>query len=106
MMSTVPSTHGEKRRTTRLFDIGSIRGLLLIASVATILLTAIAITMASVVISLRNGRREAVDRLELVAELKGVGIDEWVRDVNSALFASVRALTTSAGALILAPLPR
>jgi len=94
--STMPSTPDAKRRPSSLFDIRSIRGRLLLASVATILLTALAITVASVVISLRNGRREAVDRLELVAELKGVGIDEWVREVNTTLATPLQQAPDSA----------
>ncbi|MGD2147009.1 MAG: HAMP domain-containing protein, partial [Anaerolineae bacterium] len=85
MMSTRPSTPKKKRQTNRSLAIGSIRGRLLLASVVTIFLTAMVISVASVAISLRNGRREAVERLELVAELKGVEIDEWVRQVSSTL---------------------
>jgi GAF domain-containing protein/HAMP domain-containing protein len=88
-MSIVPPIP-EEERTARLFDIGTIRTRLLVASVVTILLTAIAISAASIVISLRNGRREAVDRLELVASLRGVEIDEWVKGVNSTLAGSMQ----------------
>jgi GAF domain-containing protein/HAMP domain-containing protein len=69
---------------------GTIRSRLLIASVATILLTAIAISAASIAISLRNGRREATDRLELVAALRQVEIDEWVKGVNNTLAGSLQ----------------
>ncbi|MGD8967549.1 MAG: GAF domain-containing protein [Anaerolineae bacterium] len=80
----------ETRRTTHVFGLGTIRTRLLIVSVATILLTAIAISAASAAISLRNGRREAIDRLELVASLRGIEIDEWVKDVNSTLAGSMQ----------------
>jgi GAF domain-containing protein/HAMP domain-containing protein len=70
--------------------ITTIRARLPIMSVATVLMTAIAISSGSILIGFRNGQRQAIDRLELVATLREVEIDSWVQHIQSTLAGSLQ----------------
>lgn len=70
----------------RLIRIGSIRTSLLIASIATVSLSAAAITAGSVWIGIRNGQQQAIDRLELVATLKENEFETWMDSIYDDLF--------------------
>lgn len=70
--------------------ITTIRARLPIISVATVLVTAVAISTASILIGFRNGQRQAIDRLDLVATLREVEIDSWVRHIQSTLAGSLQ----------------
>ncbi len=71
-------------------QITTIRTRLVIVSAATVLLTALAISAGSILIGYRNGQREAVDRLELVATLREVEIDGWIQHVQDTLAGSLQ----------------
>ncbi len=68
----------------------TIQARLFIMSVATVLLTAIAISAGSILIGSRNGQRQAIERLELVASLREVEIDNWIQDVQDTLAGSLQ----------------
>lgn len=68
----------------------TIRGRLFMISVVTVLVTAVAISASSILIGLRNGRRQATDRLGLVATLRVVEIDNWVQDIQDTLAGSLQ----------------
>jgi GAF domain-containing protein/HAMP domain-containing protein len=68
----------------------TIRTRLLILSVATVLLTALAISAGNIIIGFRSGREQALDRLELVASLRQVEIDDWVSDIKDTLAGSLQ----------------
>jgi len=67
----------------------TIRARLLVVSIATVLLTAIAISAGTIVIGFRNGREQVIDRLELVALLRQIEIDGWKSDLTDTLAGSV-----------------
>ncbi|MEA3376650.1 MAG: GAF domain-containing protein [Chloroflexota bacterium] len=71
-------------------QITTIRTRLVIVSAATVLLTTLAISAGSILIGYRNGQREAVDRLELVATLREVEIDGWVQHIQDTLAGSLQ----------------
>jgi len=68
----------------------TIRARLLAISIGTVLLTAVAIGTATILIGFRNGREQAVDRLELVASLRTTEIDNWVSDIRDRLAGSLQ----------------
>jgi len=68
----------------------TIRGRLFTLSVATVLVTAVAISAGSISTGYRDGQRQAIDRLELVATLRTVEIDDWVQTVQSTLAGSLQ----------------
>lgn len=68
----------------------SIRARLLVVSIATVLLTAVAISAGSIVIGFQNGREQAIDRLELVTSLREIEIDAWISDVKATLAGSLQ----------------
>ena len=70
--------------------LGTIRGRLFMISVATVLVTAIAISAGSISIGYRNGRRQVTDRLGLVATLRVIEIDNWVQNTQTALAGSLQ----------------
>jgi GAF domain-containing protein/HAMP domain-containing protein len=68
----------------------TIRGRLFMVSVATVLLTAAAISAGSMLTGFRDGRRQATDRLELVATLRVIEIDNWIQEVQNTLAGSLQ----------------
>ena len=74
----------------RAFSVGTIRARLLITSVVTILLTAIAIRLGSMLIEVQAGQQQAIDRLEVVATLREVEVEKWIEDVQRALAGSLQ----------------
>jgi GAF domain-containing protein/HAMP domain-containing protein len=68
----------------------TIRARLLVVSIATVLLTAVAISAGAIVIGFRYGRQQAIDRLELVASLREVEIDDWISDIRHTLSGSLQ----------------
>ena len=67
--------------------VGVIRARLLVAFVGMVLLTTAAITIASVVVEVQNGERQAIEQLELRIEFKQVEIQAWTNDVQANLTA-------------------
>ena len=70
-------------------EVSTIRARLLVVSVGTVVLTAVAITAGTIIIGFRNGRDQAIDRLQLVAMLREVEIEGWSADVRGRLGESV-----------------
>jgi GAF domain-containing protein/HAMP domain-containing protein len=70
-------------------QVATIRARLLILSVATVLLTTLAISVGTIIIGFRNGREQAIDRLELVASLREIEIDGWISDMKDTLAGAV-----------------
>ena len=70
--------------------IKTIRGRLFTISVFIVFVTALAIGTGSILVGLRDGRRQAIDRLELVATLRIVEIDNWVRTIQNTLAGSLQ----------------
>jgi len=63
----------------------TIRGRLLVGFVVISLLPAIAISAGSMVVGFYNGRQQAVDRLESVAALREIEIDNWISSLQNEL---------------------
>ncbi len=66
-------------------QVTTIRVRLLVVSILAVVLTAAAITAGTTIIGFRNGREQAIDRLQLVAMLREVEIEGWSADVRGRL---------------------
>lgn len=68
----------------------AIRMRLLLTSVLVVLLTAVVVATALVLVGSQNGRQQAINQLESIANIKQGEIDDWVAGVESDLDAVVR----------------
>ncbi|MBU0702959.1 MAG: GAF domain-containing protein [Chloroflexi bacterium] len=83
------------------FRIGTIRTRLLIAFVLMVLLTAVAISAASVVLGFRSGRQQVINQLESVATLKEAEISSWVHNLQIDLASALIGQQTAQHAVLL-----
>ncbi len=68
---------------------GTIRTRLLVVSIGAVLLTAVAVSVGTIIVGFRSGREQAIDRLELVSLLREIEIDGWASDMKGTLAGSV-----------------
>jgi GAF domain-containing protein/HAMP domain-containing protein len=68
----------------------TIRARLLALSITTVLLTAVAISAATILIGFRDGREQAIDRLELVTSLRESALDRWISGIKATLSGSLQ----------------
>jgi len=67
------------------FKTSTIRARLLIGFVLMTLLPTIGVSVGTVAVSYVSGRRQAIDRLESVAALKGRAVEEWINSLQTEL---------------------
>jgi GAF domain-containing protein/HAMP domain-containing protein len=79
----------------------AIRLRLLLSSALVVLLTAVVVATALVVVGSRNGRQQAINQLEAIANIKQSEIDNWLAEVRSDLGAVVGDTEVMPRALIL-----
>ena len=71
-------------------QVRTIRARLVTMSITTVLLTAVAISTTAILVGVREGREQAIDRLELIASLREVEIDGWITDIRDTLAGSLQ----------------
>lgn len=79
----------------------AIRLRLLLSSALVVLLTAVVVATALVVVGSQNGRQQAINQLEAIANIKQSEIDNWLAEVRSDLGAVVGDTEVMPRALIL-----
>jgi GAF domain-containing protein/HAMP domain-containing protein len=89
-------------QAVRIYRVGSIRTRLLISSVATVTLTAAAISVAFIAVDYESRRQQAFNALQVVTSLKESQLDAWVAELQGDL-ASVALQTRQHARTALAP---
>lgn len=71
-------------------EVTTIRARLVFVSIATVLITALAISAGAIGIGLQYGREQAADRLGLVTSLREIEINDWIVDIRDTLAGSLQ----------------
>ena len=80
---------------------GTIRTRLLVAFVLVVLLTTAAVSVSSIIIGFKNGKRQAIVQLDYISVLKEAEIKTWIQDLQTELVLALAGESANKSAAIL-----
>ena len=80
---------------------GTIRTRLLVAFVLLVLLTTAAVSVSSIIIGFKSGKRQAIAQLESISALKEAEIKTWVQDLQTELVLALAGEETNKSSVLL-----